>query len=192
MTNKQSIAGQGYRSLLVVVFLFTLTSCDKLKNMITMRVNVPYSSEFVLDADTSIMIPPGGVVISLPTMVFTPNSDDILQAHNLTENEIVEVKLRTFVQKVKDANGADENSVDSLELFISTKQKPELMIAHQFNISDNIDSVVFDCVADNLKDYFLQDTIYMRLQGHFNRAPKDIRYQSDMAFTIVSKPLAED
>ena len=180
-----------YRNFAVIAVVLLFTSCEQLKYFTRLNFVLPFSREFAApQLDTGTTLPPEGLVLSLPEVGIVTNSEESLQKFSISKEQIAEVNLRSFSELANDSAGhCNFNFVDSLNVYISARGLPEVLMAEQNNIPDNADSVSFDCIAQNLKDYFMKDTIMVRMQGRFYKVPKQAKYKTDFKFGIVANVL---
>jgi hypothetical protein len=173
----------------MAALLLFATSCNKLRHLADINFNLPYSQEFAAPAiDSTVPIPPGGLPVSLPAVAVPTNSKTEMEKNNISSDLITVVKLKSFSQKTTTGNF---NFTDTLQVYMSAPGLPETLLAYKNGIPVNTDNIVFDCTDKNLKEYFLQDTVYLRMQGHFKTAPPAAQYKTEFTFGITANPVKE-
>jgi hypothetical protein len=168
-----------------------IMSCDKVKYLANVNVDLPYTQTAkVPQLDTSIHLPPGGISMSLPTEVIETNAQEALALYNTNADNIISVSLTDFVNQLSDAK-SNFDFLDTVKIYISTPTKPEIMVAYGNNIKGSGSTLPLTCSDLNLKDYFLEEKIYMRIYGHFVDVPhvKD-DYKLKLNFNMVANPIS--
>jgi len=173
-----------YKLYSAAVALLLFSSCDKFSLIKTLNVDLPYSEEFKLpSADTLIEMPPGGLDLALPVQAVATNVDDNLATKNLNTGQVTKVLLKSYTQNVA---GGNFDFIDGLRIFISAKGLPEVQLASRNDIPKGADKFDFSCTDANLKEYFMQDSIYIRTEGHINNIPDAATYRSNFEFRVVA------
>lgn len=165
--------------------LILLTSCNKVKYLadVDLNVDLSYSKQFSVPAVDTNYFPENGLLYSFPVQAFETNSLEVLASHSLTTDKLDRVNLKSFSQKI--SKSQDFDFVDSVQVFISADGMPEILMAKQNNVPPDSRTINFECVDQDLKLYFLKEKIYLRMQGHFNTAPKAAIYTSNFKFNVV-------
>jgi|GEM_PF-2633093 hypothetical protein len=172
------------------IVLLTLTSCNKLPFLKTLNIEVPYSKDFDgPKLDTAIQLPNGGLSYSTPAEMMETHVKQQLIEHGLTENQVTKITINSYMQHI---NSGNFDFVDSVGLFLSARDMPEIMVAGQTSIPKNSTDIQFICTQENLMNYLMKDTVYIRIQGHFNKVPAYATYHSDLLFTIGTNLKKED
>lgn len=173
--------------------VLSLAACNKIKHLVNINADLPYTKAFQAPKfDTSIHIPAGGINFSLPKEAIETNSEEALALYNTTPENIISVKMSRFAQKVTDPQNANFDFFDSLRVYLSVPGLPEKMVAHTYHIPKGCAKLDLEYTDENLKDYFLRDTVYMRIQGHFVALPDEAtQYKIDLNFNLLANPIGQ-
>ncbi|RYD54864.1 MAG: hypothetical protein EOP56_18010 [Sphingobacteriales bacterium] len=108
-----------------------------------------------------------------PIMAIETKSKEFLEGEGSAANPdaVEHVKLSKFKASVLMPANGDFDYVDSIYVFLSAKGLSEIKIASKTSVAKGSKSIDFDCNSDNLKEYFLKDTMYVRMGGKFVGAP---------------------
>lgn len=180
----------GYRVFVALAALLFTTSCEKIKYLSNVSLDMPYSKEFASpEFDSAFHVPVGGVSYSLPTLAIVTSSAASIRNMGLDTSQVVAIRLKSFSQKISGSHNCNFGFVDSLQVFVSAEGLPEILMTDQNDIPNDADSISFHCSEQNLKDYLLKDTVYLRLQGHFNGVPKPSTFRTDFRFATTARLL---
>lgn len=172
--------------------LLALSSCDKkLEDIIQVKFSVPHTKTVnVQGLPGNPPIPPQGLTTSIPAIGVETKSDEYIKQNNTSSDLITEAKLSELRLDITAPGSQTFDMVDSLWLFVSGSGLSEMQVAHSFSIPKGIRSLSMTTSDVNLKDYFLRDTMYFRLQGHFYNAPDSATvFTITTKFDAVAKPL---
>lgn len=178
-------------SITVLAVLFA-GSCKKLKSLADIQFGVPYKETVDIPElpDVPAVIPPGGVTASIPPIGTATNSEEYIRQYNTSSDFIIEAKLSEMQLVIEQPATQNFDDIDSLWLYISATGLDEVLAAFKYDIPDGVQTVNMDVQDLNLKDYFLQDYIYLRLQGHFYEVPDSTtRLTITTKFDVVANPL---
>jgi len=172
------------KKLIVAAFaLLIVTSCKKLTDLANIKFVIPYSKTVAVPGlPGNPFIPPTGLTTSIPTIAVESKSEEYIKKYNTSSELITKVIFTELKLEITEPATQNFDLVDSIWLFVSASGLPEVQSAHYFNVpkgTRTIDMVTSDV---NMKEYFLKDSMYFRLQGHFHNAP-----DSASVFTISSK-----
>lgn len=180
----------GFRAFVALASLLLLASCEKIKYLSNVNVDMPFSKEFVSPAfDSGFHVPIEGLSYSLPPLAIVTGSAASIHKVGLDTSQVVAIKLKEFSQTVSGGHRCSFDFVDSLRVYISAEGLPEILMTDQNTIPDHADSVSFHCSEQNLKEYLLKDTIYLRLQGHFNGVPEPSTFRTNFKFGTTARLL---
>ena len=181
------------RLLLVGAMLLSVAACNKIKYLANINADLPYSKAFQAPKfDTGVHIPPAGITFSLPVQAIETNSKEALALYNTTPENIISVRMNKFVQRVTEPQDASLDFFDSINVYLSGRGLPEKLVAYKYDIPPGLSKMDLQYVDDNLKDYFLADTVFMRIQGHFIKLPqKSTKYNIDLNFNLLANPIGE-
>lgn len=148
--------------------LLVFTSCDQLKDKLAVNFEVPYSSDATVDGlPGNPTIPATGMKLTLFTTDQETKSQEYIQQYNTSSELLLEAKIKDLHLEMKAPSGQNFDMVDSLWVYLSATNKTEVLAAHKFGIPRNTTKIEFDLEDLNMKEYFLQERIQLRIEGHF-------------------------
>lgn len=148
--------------------LLVFTSCDQLKEKLAVNFEVPYSSDATVDGlPGNPTIPATGMKLTLFTTDQETKSQEYIQQYNTSSELLLEAKIKDLHLEMKAPSGQNFDMVDSLWVYLSATNKTEVLAAHKFGIPRNTTKIEFDLEDLNMKEYFLQERIQLRIEGHF-------------------------
>ncbi len=189
-------------TLFFALATLSLASCgkdkiDKLTNLADITFTQPYSTEVQLPATSTIAdslapVPVPGGSAALPEFYFTFPTDiaKILQDNNTNTDKLVAVRLDAFSMVPLLPAGQNLDFINSAELKLSAPGLPEISVARKSPFPKGLSSVPLDASGDNLKDYFLKDSLTIRVTANVNAIPPagtQIRF--DQKYKITANPL---
>ena len=141
---------------LILSFLFTISSCDKIDELT--KFDIEYNSKVVV---------PGATGINLPFNVITPdmetNSDSKFEVNDTRKDLIEEIKLIALQMVITSPTAADFSFLNSVEVFISADGLDEIKIAEK-DVPENAGATLDVDVLDiDLKEYIKKDEFNLRL-----------------------------
>jgi len=178
-----------------IVLVAFFTGCNKINQLADINVNIPYNTQVTVpqvDGDTvGFPLPPGGVAVSFPTIAIATNSQQYIAEYNTSTDKILNVDLQSLALQILSPANQNFNFLDSVEIYISTKSLPEMLVAYAYNIPKGQTSLNLTTEANvNLKTYFIQDTIIFRLNTHINAIPASgTQLNIASTFHLLANPL---
>ena len=153
--------------LVVSTVLFVLPGCIKVGQIGTINFDVPYNQEVTVPqvaGDTfGVALPGGGISIPFPAVPFATNSAQYMVIYGTEANKIISVDLKSLELQIQAPATQNFDFLDSVQVYISAAGQPELLIAYQDGIAKGQTTLNMNTVTNvNLKNYFIQDTIYIR------------------------------
>ena len=181
-----------------IAALTIFIGCKKSKQLTNISEDMPYSADVALPSIPgidSISPPPGGMDLSaapIPLTIAEPTYyQQFLTQYGTDSNKVISVTLKQLSLKITTPSSANFDFVDSVEVYLSAHGQPEILAAYRYNVPRGVDS--FDLVPNsgvNLKNYFLQDSIYFRLDGHIVSAVKlNETFHIGSVFHLLANPL---
>ncbi len=180
------------RIIVISVALLALSSCTrKLEDIVQVNFSVPHTKQVsVQGLPGNPPIPPQGLTTSIPAIAVETRSEEYIKEHNTSSELISEAKLSEMTLEINAPASQTFDMVDSLWLFVSATGLPEVQAAYYFDIPKGLRTLNMITSGENLKDYFLRDSMYFRLQGHFYNAPDSATvFTINTKFDAVAKPL---
>lgn len=179
----------------LVLTVISLTACEKLKDLADITFPVSYNTtEEVPGLPDNPIVPPGGLTTSIPTMAFETKSQEELEKNNTNSDLIQEVKLRELSVNIDKPSSQNFDIVDSIWVYLSGDRalSDEVLVAKKFGIQKGLRNLSMDIEDINLKNYFLKDSMYFRLKGHFYNAPDTTTVVTlSTRLNIVANPLKD-
>lgn len=188
MNNKTLITG------IIAIAVFTLTSCDKLTSLADIKFSVTYNEqENVPGLPDNPFIPSTGLTTSIPTIGVETKSQEYIQEYNTSEELIREVKISLLSLNIDEPSSQNFDIVDSLWLYVSGPGVEERLAAYKFDIPKNQQKLEMTLEDLNLKEYFVKDSMFFRLKGHFYGAPDSAtKITFNSKFDVIANPLEKD
>ena len=180
------------KKILYFVLLTGLAGCDKLKDLGQISKNIDYTSTVDLHGLPGgvATLPNGGLSAYYPASSMATREKEYMKEYNTTEDKIDGVYFAKFTIDMKKPAGQNFDFMDSVKVYISATNMPEILAAYNYSIPKGQTSVELTRVSDNLKDYFIKDTIYMRVGGHFVGIPDSgAQISANTTLNLVANPL---
>jgi hypothetical protein len=159
-----------------LIFFISLSACNKAKQLFNINVDIPYNYQETIptipgDTVTTIL-PHGGIPLPFPTVAVATNSRQYIAQYGTATNLVLNVYLKSLAIQIQTPPNQNFNFLDYMDVYISSKTQPEVIVATQHSVpkGQNTLTLVPDTTI-NLKNYFLEDTIYFRLNAHINAVP---------------------
>ncbi len=178
--------------VVVALSILVLASCKKLIELANINFSVPVSKTIAVDGlEGNPSIPAGiGTKASLPPIAVETKSEEYIKNYNTSSDLITSVVFSQLKIDVNEPTGQNLDLVDSLWLYVSASGLPEVLASHYYDIPKGIRSLELKTTDLNIKDYFLQDSMYFRVEGHFYNAPDSASvFTFTTRFDVVANPL---
>jgi hypothetical protein len=162
--------------LAATAFMAITAGCNKIKQLANINADIPYNVQvnvpLVAQDTPGTVLPSGGLSLPFPTVSFATNSQQYLSQYGTAANMVLNVYLKTLALQITSPASQNFDYLDSVQLYISANSQPEMLAAWAYNIPKGQSTLNFTTNTEvNLKNYFIQDTIYFRLQAHINSVP---------------------
>lgn len=177
---------------IVVAGLLIAASCKKLVSLADIKFSVPLSQKANVDGlPNSPFVPPNeGLKASIPAIPVATEYEKNLKENNTNADLIKHVYLGALNLRVDEPQSQTFNLVDSIWLHMSAKGMPEILAAHKFGIPKDIRYLELETTDEDIRNYFVQDTVYFRLEGRFYNAPDSASvFTVGGKFDVVANPL---
>ncbi|MES2703876.1 MAG: hypothetical protein V4649_14645 [Bacteroidota bacterium] len=178
--------------LTLIVLLFT--NCRKIKEETLLNFDVAFEETVAVPppgVQSEGGLPAGGASLDFPSYAIATNIKQKLDQYNTKSEKVTDVKLLLHSIQILRPQYHYFDYLDSVELYISAPNQPEKLIAYRYDVPKGIFTLDFKTVQDvNLKQYLLQDTIYLRMRAHVNAVPPGdevLRVRS--TFQVRANPL---
>lgn len=176
----------------IIAIVLGFTGCSRLKQLANINVNIPYDYDLSIPdyVDTFSVPADIGLDVSLPPMPVETNSTQYLKDYNTSPQKIVDVKLSKLTIKILQPPGGNFNFISAMSAYLSAPGLPEVLVASDADIPKGVDSLSLSCSGADLRNYFLSDTMYVRLVGHFNNVPPpNTSMRIHSVFALRANPL---
>lgn len=178
--------------LLCLLLVLPMSACRKIRDLANIDINIPYSTEVTLPVfyDEGMPIPFGGFSGTIGPIALQTNSQEYMAQYHTRADMIRYVRLAQLSVKVLAPVGETVDFFDTVRVYISAPGQPEFLAAYHYGPPAASDSIALTCSEENLKNYFLSDVIYVKMNGHFNRVPAPgTRVGIYSVFNMVANPL---
>ncbi|MCD6013757.1 MAG: hypothetical protein K0Q79_3619 [Flavipsychrobacter sp.] len=176
-----------------IALVVLAASCTKIKNLANIHKDIPYSAQVSVpkvDGDPGTPLP-FSVALSLPSVAFATNSKEYVSQYGTAAHLVTTVYLKSLALQIQTPPDKNFDFLDNAQLYISAKNLPEKLVASQNNVPKGTNTLNLETNTEvNLKDYFLQDTIYFRLGASINAVPPTgVELKINSVFHLVANPL---
>lgn len=169
------------RNLYLLGFLL-LTSvgfvaCDKVKDAVQEATKVSTDLDLQgqdfelpagLDSAVGITYPFDTTITEMP---FATNIDMYIDSFNVDPDQIKSVILKQVQLTVKNPAGGNFDYLENIKLAIRSGNRAGMSLAEKMGIPTGTTQLDFDVASANVKEYLLEDTIYISVRGTFRTAP---------------------
>lgn len=168
---------------LVVLFSFLAVACEKVDDMLT----------FYIDEEETITIAsnfPVGTLLPLTPITVTTNSEETFK-NNKTRAELVkDVTLNRLNLTITDPQGENFNFLKKIEIYISSENKAEVMIAYLEEVPANATTLNLKSTNAALDEFIKGDTYNIRTNAALAKPlSKNTTIKADMRFKVTADPI---
>lgn len=170
------------------------TSCKKVKDLANISVDIPYTQQITVppvDGYTfGFPLPAGGASLPFPAFAVPTNSKSYLDQYHTSSSKVIKVGVKSLAIEMVSPSTQNFDFIDTVQLYISAPTQPEVLVAYQYNVPHGQTTLTLTTSDVNLKDYFLQDTMYFRTNMHVNAVPAPgAQMNIKTVFNLVANPL---
>jgi hypothetical protein len=181
--------------LATIAFTAIINGCSKFSQLANINVDIPYSSQAsvppVQGYTSGVALPSGGVDLPSVTVGIATNSKAYLSQYGTAANMIVSVDLKSLAIQIQSPSNQNFDFLDNVQVYLSANDQPEVQVVSDSNIPKG--STTLNLTTNttvNLKNYYTQDTIYLRLAAHINAVPTaGEQLNISSVFHLVANPL---
>ena len=168
--------------------------CKKVKDLADISVDLPYTQQVTIppvDGYTfGFPLPAGGAGLPFPRIAVPTNSKAYLEQYHTTSAKVIKVGLKSMVIELTSPPSQNFDFLDTVQLYISAPSQAEVLVAYKYGIPKGQTSLILTASDVSLKDYFLQDTMYLRANMHVNAVPAPgAQMNIKSVFNLVANPL---
>jgi hypothetical protein len=185
------------RKALAFILLGTIgfAGCDKVKDLTNISKELDYTGSVEVPGvpglpDTVTMVPPGGITGDFPIFGQATDSKKLMEENNTSSDLVTHVNLKQVIMTMAQPEAQTFNYMDSIRVYISAPGVSEQLLGKKFGIGRDLKSVELDPEDINIKEYFLADSIFFRVNAHFIEVPMDgAKMELKTVFNLVGNPL---
>lgn len=171
-------------ALLALGLLFSTTSCKKIDEL----------TQFTLDYQTEITIPSSvgiNLPFSFPTPAIKTNSTSAFEVNDTRKDLIEQINLTELLLTLTSPQGSDFSFLKSIEIYISTANEPEILLAWKEDIEANVGSTLeLETSTADLQAYIKADEFNLRASTVTRELiMQDHKIQIDASFFVDAKIL---
>jgi len=178
------------RLLIIAAAAFTFSGC--IKNLTNINKEIDYSQEFSFSGvpGGGTTLPPGGVRANFPIFAFATNAQQYIDQYKTSSDKITSLKLaKCNLTMSLPANG-NFDYVDSIQIYLSATGLNEKLAAYKYDIPKGQNTISLDKSTDEFKEYFLKDSMYVRVSAHFVAVPdSNSKINMETGFNMIANPL---
>lgn len=180
---------------LLVFILITAAGCEQIKDQIKINKSLDYNASVDVPGvpglpDTITALPPGGITGDFPKVTEATNSEQYIKEYGTNPDQIISVTLSKMMMEMTQPDSQDFNYLDTIRVYISATGLKEELMGYQYDIPKGAKSIELTRSETNIKDYFLKDSIFFRVNGHFVGLPmKNAKLEVKSTFSLVANPI---
>lgn len=179
---------------LCALSLYACKGKDPIKNILVIDQDIPYVD--TVDMSNLPQIPLQGVKIMIGPIPygFATNYQSYLNQYHTSANLVSSAKLKSFSVEVLTPSGQDMSFLDTLDVTVygdnSSLQNKLIAYHHRGAMPAGTNKIDFNVVDEELKDYFLRDSVKAGMSGWVHEIPAPgTRLLVRSTFHLVAKPL---
>ncbi len=177
----------------IVFVSLAIAGCKKngAKNIANVDQDIVYQEEVEIPIGGPIPIPiPGGIDTAM-YYAFATNYQSYLSEYNTSSDKAIHAKMKKLSMRITSAGTQNFDFMDSIKVYVVGKNGlPDQLVADKVPVPKGTQFVEMDVVGQNLKEYFLQDSMYVRLQGRINALPQlNTKINLSTTFNLLANPL---
>lgn len=169
--------------------------CDKIKDLTDISKELTYDGSVEIPGvpglpDTATIVPPGGITGDFPIFGEATNSQQLIKDNNTSSDLVTHVTLTKLSLAMAAPDSANFNFMDTIRVYIGASGMKEELLGKKNGIPKNVKTVDLDPENINIKEYFLKDSIFFRVNGHFVEVPrKGSKMDLKAVFNLLANPL---
>ncbi|WP_276134172.1 hypothetical protein [Polluticoccus soli] len=185
--------------VILAVAAMGLMSCEKLPNLTNFaNISKDFTYKETIDVpkveglpDSLGPLPNGGMSAYLPPMAFATNSEKYISESGSAINLVKTVTLKQLGVTIVQPADKNFDFLDTIRVYASAPGLEEQLVAHKYGVPKGLQKLDLDVEPTiNMKEYFLQDTMYVRFGGFFNAVPStESKIELSTVYNMVANPL---
>ncbi|MES2516146.1 MAG: hypothetical protein V4580_18470 [Bacteroidota bacterium] len=163
--------------------LLLTTSCKKLGKL--KEFDLHYNQEFVIPANNGGLTLP----IEINSQDITTNTSSDYENQGTATKLVESVYLTELFFKVKTPSSGNFNFLKSVEIYLSSPNNSEILIASKYDIPEDWKNILYlDAHAINLKEYMQDDSYKLRVKTVTDQSlANDMTIISDETFHVKAR-----
>jgi hypothetical protein len=167
--------------LFIFIYVSFAFGCNKDRKGISFSME--YNEQFSIENGSPLQLP---IRILLPP---TASHAEATFAQNDTRaDKITSIRLEQLVLELQKPENEDFSFLEEMQLFISTKELPELLLAEKKNIQNNTRSLRLDTSKEDFKEYIKSGEYTLRVRTVIKRTFSN---KMDLSANIIFKASAK-
>jgi hypothetical protein len=179
--------------LLLSLYVFTLLSCNKTKDLLDITYNFTSNNNFTLPkvGDKVVDLPDTTVVVKTPNIVNTV--PDEFKKNNVDINKIKSLSIEGMELEIKSPSGQTFNFMKSIKISMGVEGKSERIIGMKEKINEispAVSIITLDVQQTDILEYIKSPTYYLKIEtGLAKSYTSDIVIESRLKGKVVANPL---
>jgi hypothetical protein len=170
---------------LAVMVLF---GCDKAKDLATIEQDITYQES--LDIPFGLSVP---LQVNMDTSInyaFATNYQSYLNTYHTSSDKVISTKMKKLSMRITTPANQNFDFLDTVRLYVYAPGLPEVLAAYKTPVPKGTQLVDLDVIDVDLKQYFLKDSMYVRLNGFVNTLPQpNTNVNLSTTFRLKANPL---
>lgn len=169
--------------------------CNQIKDAIIINKDLDYNATLEVNGvpglpDTVVSLPQSGVRADFPKVTSATNAQQYMTDYNTSGDNVSSVIISKMSLEMTQPDGQDFNFIDSVNVYLSASGLDELLMGYRYDIPKGTKTIDLTREDNNIKEYFLKDSVSFRISAHFVEIPKDSgKMDLKTVFGLVAKPL---
>jgi len=178
------------RSILVMAALavVVLFGCKKAKDLATIEQDITYQENLPIPFGFTVPIP-----VNMDTSIsyaFATDYQTYLNTYHTSSDKVISTKMQKLSMRITTPANQNFDFLDTVKLYVNAPGLPEVLAAYKTPVPKGTQLVDLDVVNVELKQYFLQDSMHVRLNGFVNTLPQpNTNVNLSTTFRLVANPL---
>ena len=178
------------RSILVLAALALVVffGCKKAEDLATIDQDITYQEDVPIPYGSSVPIP-----VNMGTSVpyaFATDYQTYLNTYHTSADKVISTKMKKLSMRITSPSNQNFDFLDTVKLYVNAPGLPEVLAAYKAPVPKGTQLVDLDVVDVELKPYFLQDSMHVRLYGFVNTLPQaNTTVNLSTTFKLIANPL---
>lgn len=170
---------------LAVVVLF---GCKKVKDLATIEQDITYQEDVPIPFGFTVPI-----TVNVDTSIryaFATDYQTYLNSYNTSSDKVISTKMKKLSMRITNPANQNFDFLDTVKLYVYADGLPEVLAAYKTPVPKGTQLVDLDVVDVELKQYFLKDSMHVRLNGFVNTLPQpNTNVNLSTTFRLTANPL---